>query len=101
VNCYEALATESDTSDCGNRMKWVCENENENKPKVKNNSQKENMMHTEQNCLVIKELQEELNRKTTVQHNLQNSRLTHRQKNTKAEIVTYTVPSIINGRTRD
>lgn len=44
-------------------------------------------MHTEQNRLVIKESQEESNRKTRVQHNLQNLRLTIHQTNVKAEIV--------------
>jgi hypothetical protein len=94
ANRYEALAIESGTSGNENRMKTVCEN----KPRAKNNSQKENMMHTEQDCFIIKESQEELNRKTKVQHNLQNRRLTRQQTNIKEEIVTYTIPSIINGR---
>jgi hypothetical protein len=94
ANRYEALTIESGMPGNENRMKTVCEN----KPRAKNNSQKENMMHTEQDCFIIKESQEELNRKTKVQHNLQNRRLSRQQTSIKEEIVTYTIPSIMNGR---
>jgi hypothetical protein len=41
ANCYEALVVESITSGNEIGMTSMCEN----KPKVKNNSQKENMMY--------------------------------------------------------
>lgn len=81
VNRYEALATESDTSDCRNKMKPVRENGNVSKLKVNTNSHKENMIYTEQDCLVIKEQQEGVSRKTLVHHNLQNPRPTCHQIN--------------------
>jgi hypothetical protein len=55
-------------------------------------------MYAKQDCSAINKSQEELNRKITVQHNLQNPRLIREQTNIKAELVTYTIPSIVNGR---
>jgi hypothetical protein len=48
------------------------------------NTEPPRIIYNELKCSVIKESQEELNRKTKVQHNLQTPRLTHHQTNTKA-----------------
>jgi hypothetical protein len=94
ANRYAALETKSDTPGNENRMKVVCVN----KSRVRNNRQKGNKMYTDQDCLIIEEPQEELNRKTKVQHNLQNSNLTRQQSNLKEGKETCTILSIINGR---
>jgi hypothetical protein len=70
-------------------MKSKCENGNVSKLKVKANSQKENMIYTEQDCLDIKEPQEGVNRITLVHHNLQNPRPTRQQIN-RSNYICYT-----------
>jgi hypothetical protein len=94
ANRFAALETESDTPGNENRMKVVCVN----KSRVRNNRQKGNKMYSDQDCLIIKEPQEELNRKTKGRHNRQNSNVTRQQSNLKEGKETCTIPSIINGR---
>jgi hypothetical protein len=97
-NHYEVLEMESDMFDDGNTVKWMQENKNETDQEINNNRQKEYTMHNEPCCSVAKEFQKEANRKITVQHNLQIPRSTRHQVNTKAELITHAIPSIINGR---
>jgi hypothetical protein len=56
------------------------------------------MIYTEQDCLVVKELQGGVNRKTLEHHNLQNSRPICHQISRQTELITYAIPCIINGR---
>jgi hypothetical protein len=63
-------------------MKSVCEN----KLKVIDHSQKDKLSYIE------------WNRKAIMQHNRQNSRLIGHKDKIKAGMVTYSIPSIVNGR---
>jgi hypothetical protein len=62
------------------------------------NNQKVNRIYTEQDSLVINEPQEEVNRETSVHHNLQNPSPTRCQVNSQTELITRAISSIINGR---
>jgi hypothetical protein len=57
----------------------------ENKPRVINNEQKENMKYSGKDCLTTKKPQEALNMKTKVELNLQNPGLAPQQSNIKGE----------------
>ena len=70
------------------------------KPKTINNMQLGNKIYTEQDRLTTNELQEEINVKTKVRHNLQNPSLTHQQSLLKKKQETYTIPTIVNGHIR-
>jgi hypothetical protein len=71
---------------------------NKKKSDVKNNSQNENMTYIERNSPVTNELQEKTNKKSTAQYNCKNLSSIRQETKLKAGMVTYTIPSIINGR---
>jgi hypothetical protein len=79
ANSYDALASECTVACKKSGMKSVCEN------KVIDNSQKDKLSYIERN------------RKTIMQHNRQNSRLICHEDKIKAGMVTYSIPSIVNG----
>jgi hypothetical protein len=80
ANHYTALETDSNTPRNENRMKTVYEN----KPRVINNEQKENMKYSGKDCFT-KKPQEALNMKTKVELNLQNPSLVPQQSNIMGE----------------
>jgi hypothetical protein len=81
ANSYDALASECTVACKKSGTKSVCEN----KLKVIDNSQKDKLSYIE------------WNRKTIMQHNRQNSRLIGHEDKIKAGMVTYPIPSIVNG----
>jgi hypothetical protein len=55
-------------------------------------------MHRERQLSIANESQEKSNSKTTVRHNLQNSKLSHQETKIKTGKGIYSIPSIVNGK---